>query len=38
MLAGAGRDGVEHVGDLSAIQRLLSILDTPDVSFAIVTP
>ncbi len=38
MLAGAGMDGVEHAGDLSAVQRLLSVLDTPDVAFAIVTP
>jgi alkyl sulfatase BDS1-like metallo-beta-lactamase superfamily hydrolase len=38
MLAGAGMDGVEHAGDLGAIQRLLGVLDTPDVNFPIVTP
>ncbi len=38
MLAGAGMKGVDHVGDLGTIQRLLSVLDTPDVNFAIVTP
>jgi alkyl sulfatase BDS1-like metallo-beta-lactamase superfamily hydrolase len=38
MLAGAGMDGVEHAGDLGAIQRLLGVLDNPDVNFPIVTP
>ena len=38
MLAGAGMEGVDHAGDLGTIQRVLSVLDTPDVNFAIVTP
>ena len=38
MLAGGGTEGVEHVGDLGTIQRLLSALDSTDVNFAIVTP
>ena len=29
MLAGGGLDGVEHQGDLGALQRLLSVLETP---------
>jgi alkyl sulfatase BDS1-like metallo-beta-lactamase superfamily hydrolase len=38
MLAGGGLDGVEHEGDPGALQRLLSVLDTPAATFAIVTP
>ena len=38
MLAGGGLDGVEHEGDPGALQRLLSLLDTPAATFAIVTP
>jgi hypothetical protein len=38
MLTAAGKNGVEHVGDLSTIQGLRSVLNIPDVSFAIVTP
>jgi hypothetical protein len=29
MLAGGGLDGVEHEGDPGALQRLLSVLETP---------
>jgi alkyl sulfatase BDS1-like metallo-beta-lactamase superfamily hydrolase len=29
---------VEHEGDLGALQRLLSVLETPPATFAIVTP
>jgi Alkyl sulfatase C-terminal len=29
MLAGGGPDGVDHKGDLGALQRLLSVLQTP---------
>ena len=38
MLAGGGLEGVEHQGDPGALQRLLSVLETPAVNFAIVTP
>ncbi|MFL6225201.1 MAG: alkyl sulfatase C-terminal domain-containing protein [Actinomycetes bacterium] len=38
MLAGGGPDGVEHNGDLGALQRLLSVLETPPATFVIVTP
>jgi alkyl sulfatase BDS1-like metallo-beta-lactamase superfamily hydrolase len=38
MLAGGGLEGVEHEGDLGALQRLLSVLETPAASFAIVAP
>ena len=38
MLAGGGPDGVAHQGDLGALQRLLSVLETPHATFAIVTP
>jgi alkyl sulfatase BDS1-like metallo-beta-lactamase superfamily hydrolase len=38
MLAGGGLDGVEHQGDPGALQRLLSVLETPPATFAIVTP
>jgi alkyl sulfatase BDS1-like metallo-beta-lactamase superfamily hydrolase len=38
MLAGGGLEGVEHQGDLGALQRLLSVLETPHATFAIVTP
>jgi hypothetical protein len=34
---GGGPDGVEHNGDLGALQQLLSVLDTPPATFAIVT-
>ena len=29
---------IDHSGDPAALQRLLSLLDTPDPGFAIVTP
>ena len=38
MLAGGGLDGLEHEGDPGAFQRLLSVLETPPATFAIVTP
>jgi hypothetical protein len=38
MLAGGGPDGVEDNGDVGALQRLLSMLETPPATFAIVTP
>jgi alkyl sulfatase BDS1-like metallo-beta-lactamase superfamily hydrolase len=38
MLAGGGLDGVEHEGDIGALQRLLSVLEIPPATFAIVTP
>jgi alkyl sulfatase BDS1-like metallo-beta-lactamase superfamily hydrolase len=37
MLGGAGLDGVTADGDTSLLQRLLSFIDQPDPSFAIVT-
>jgi len=38
MLAGGGLEGVAHEGDPGALQRLLSVLETPTATFAIVTP
>jgi alkyl sulfatase BDS1-like metallo-beta-lactamase superfamily hydrolase len=38
MLAGGGLEDVEHRGNLGVLQRLLSVLDTPPATFAIVTP
>jgi alkyl sulfatase BDS1-like metallo-beta-lactamase superfamily hydrolase len=38
MLAGGGLEGVEHQGDPGALQRLMSVLETPAATFAIVTP
>jgi alkyl sulfatase BDS1-like metallo-beta-lactamase superfamily hydrolase len=38
MLAGGDPEDVEHEGDLGALQRLLSVLQTPAANFAIVTP
>ncbi len=38
LLAGSGLDAVTHTGDVGVIGRLLSVLDQPDVNFAIVTP
>ncbi len=38
LLGGQGLDGIEHIGDPGAIQRLLATLDSPDPAFAIVTP
>ena len=38
MLAGGGLDDVKHQGDLPALQRLLSVLETPPATYAIVTP
>ena len=37
MLAGGGPDGVAHHGDLGVLQRLLSVLETPYATVAIVT-
>ena len=38
LLGGRGLDGIEHHGDATALGRLLSLLDTPDPAFPIVTP
>jgi alkyl sulfatase BDS1-like metallo-beta-lactamase superfamily hydrolase len=38
MLAGGDPREVEHEGDLGALQRLLSVLETPHATFAVVTP
>jgi alkyl sulfatase BDS1-like metallo-beta-lactamase superfamily hydrolase len=38
MLTGGGLEGVEHQGDPGALQRLMSVLETPAATFAIVTP
>ena len=38
MLRGAGVDGVDIAGDTAPLQTLLSVLDTPDPNFPIVTP
>jgi alkyl sulfatase BDS1-like metallo-beta-lactamase superfamily hydrolase len=38
MLAGGDPDGVAHQGDLGALRRLLSVLEHPQATFAIVTP
>jgi len=38
LLAGHGLDGIDVVGDPGTLQRLLGVLDSPDPSFAIVTP
>ncbi|MFJ6568845.1 alkyl/aryl-sulfatase [Streptomyces sp. NPDC091292] len=34
----ASLGGIEHTGDLEALESLMSVLDTPDPDFAIVTP
>ncbi|MFF3461751.1 alkyl/aryl-sulfatase [Streptomyces sp. NPDC002619] len=38
LLAGKGLDGVRHSGDLVTLKTLLTVLDDPDPSFAVVTP
>lgn len=38
LLGGHGLDGIEHHGDATVLGRLLSLLDTPDPAFPIVTP
>ncbi len=38
LLGGAGLDGIQTAGDPNVLGRLLAVLDTPDPSFAIVTP
>jgi alkyl sulfatase BDS1-like metallo-beta-lactamase superfamily hydrolase len=38
LLAGHGLDGIDHHGDPAVLTRLTGLLDTPDPTFAIVTP
>jgi alkyl sulfatase BDS1-like metallo-beta-lactamase superfamily hydrolase len=38
LLATGKPDGIEMSGDLSVVQRLLSLTDNPDPDFVIVTP
>jgi alkyl sulfatase BDS1-like metallo-beta-lactamase superfamily hydrolase len=38
LMAGGGLAGIEHSGDPGVLQTLLGLLDTPDATFAIVTP
>ena len=38
ILAGSGAEGIQTEGDPGTLHRLLSLLDTPDPGFAIVTP
>ena len=38
LLAGSGLTGISTTGDTAVLPRLLSVLDQPDPSFAIVTP
>ncbi|MFF4197577.1 alkyl/aryl-sulfatase [Nonomuraea sp. NPDC001831] len=38
LLAGKGVEGVEREGDITALQRLVAVLDSPAPDFAIVTP
>lgn len=38
LLAGKGLEGLDYTGDPGVLERLLSLLDTPDPSFPIVTP
>ncbi|MFB9209031.1 alkyl/aryl-sulfatase [Nonomuraea spiralis] len=38
LVAGKGVEGVEREGDITALQRLVAILDSPTRDFAIVTP
>jgi alkyl sulfatase BDS1-like metallo-beta-lactamase superfamily hydrolase len=38
VLAGRGLDGIQHTGDLAALVKLVTLLDTPDPAFPIVTP
>ena len=38
LLAGHGLDGIAVTGDPATLLRLLGVLDSPDPSFAIVTP
>ncbi|MFI9594454.1 alkyl/aryl-sulfatase [Nonomuraea sp. NPDC052265] len=38
LLAGKGVEGVEREGDITALQRLVAVLDSPGRDFAIVTP
>ncbi|MBF6174196.1 alkyl/aryl-sulfatase [Nocardia blacklockiae] len=38
LLAGQGVEGIDHTGDITALHRLLDLLDQPDPNFPIVTP
>ena len=38
VLFGAGLDGIDAVGDLAAVGRLLEVVEFPEPNFAIVTP
>ncbi|MFI5634641.1 alkyl/aryl-sulfatase [Streptomyces sp. NPDC051664] len=38
LLAGKGLDTIEHTGDIGALRTLVSVLDTTDPDFPIVTP
>jgi Alkyl sulfatase C-terminal len=38
VLAGRGLDGIQRTGDLAALVKLMTLLDTPDPAFPIVTP
>ncbi|WP_328887977.1 alkyl/aryl-sulfatase [Streptomyces sp. NBC_00316] len=38
LLAGKGLDTIEHTGDIGALRTLVSVLDTTDPDFAVVTP
>ncbi|NUR87055.1 MAG: MBL fold metallo-hydrolase [Nonomuraea sp.] len=38
LLAGKGVEGVEREGDITALQRLVAVLDPPSRDFAVVTP
>jgi alkyl sulfatase BDS1-like metallo-beta-lactamase superfamily hydrolase len=38
LLGGHGLDGIEHSGDPATLGRLMSLLDTPDPAFPVVTP
>ena len=38
LMAGHGLEGIDHDGDADVLGRLLSLLDTPDRGFPIVTP
>ncbi|NUP01890.1 MAG: MBL fold metallo-hydrolase [Nonomuraea sp.] len=38
LLAGKGVEGVEREGDITVLQRLVAVLDSPSRDFAVVTP
>ena len=38
LLAGKGLDTIEYTGDIGALRTLVSVLDTTDPDFPIVTP